>query len=117
MKPKDLHHYRNQLLALRSRLRNELEKITETVQSAELPPGEHDQMVSESPDKELSLEHNEENIHRQIKEALQRIDDGTYGVCRDCGGTIAAVRLDVVPYVSYCADCQLRREQAVVTPK
>ena len=115
MKKRELHHYQSQLLALRSRLRGDLERVVETLRSGERPVGEHDQTVSEAVDKERSLETNEENIQRQIGKALQRIEDGTYGVCLDCGEIIAIARLDAVPYVPYCTDCQHHREQAAVT--
>jgi DnaK suppressor protein len=110
MKKAELHRYRNQLLELRTRLRGERERIVEGVRSGEQPVGEHDRCISEAADKEVSVELNEEIIQQQITAALQRIEDGTFGICRDCGGVIAAVRLDTVPYTPHCAKCQQQRE-------
>jgi RNA polymerase-binding transcription factor DksA len=42
----------------------------------------------------------------QIDHALQRIDMGTYGVCENCGESIAPERLRVVPYASRCSRCE-----------
>lgn len=42
---------------------------------------------------------------RQIAAALERIAEGTYGVCVACGGEISDERLDLVPYTPFCADC------------
>lgn len=39
-------------------------------------------------------------------EALQRMNDGSYGVCRHCGDEIPIERLEVLPSARYCMDCQ-----------
>lgn len=41
-----------------------------------------------------------------IEEALQRMDDGTYGTCARCGREIPLARLRVMPFSGYCVDCQ-----------
>jgi RNA polymerase-binding protein DksA len=41
----------------------------------------------------------------QIKYALQRMDDGRYGICASCGRPINQARLDHVPYTARCATC------------
>lgn len=41
----------------------------------------------------------------QIKSALQRIDDGEFGWCVNCGKAIAAERLDLVPHAARCRFC------------
>lgn len=40
-----------------------------------------------------------------IEAALQRIDDGTYGKCLNCGGEISAGRLEAEPAATLCEDC------------
>ena len=40
-----------------------------------------------------------------IAEALRRLPDGTYGLCRECGGSIAFARLLVYPESPSCASC------------
>ena len=42
---------------------------------------------------------------RQIEAALQRIDDGAYGVCVDCGDDIAMARLEAMPTAIRCITC------------
>jgi RNA polymerase-binding transcription factor DksA len=73
--------------------------------------GEHDHQVSESVDKELSLEKTEESIRNAVIAALQRIDDGTYGQCVGCGARIGKARLDALPFTPYCVDCERRLEE------
>jgi DnaK suppressor protein len=46
----------------------------------------------------------------RIDEALQRVDQGTYGTCDDCGQEIAEARLKAVPFALMCLECQEREE-------
>lgn len=41
----------------------------------------------------------------QIKIALQRLDDGSYGQCKQCGETIAAARIEALPLATDCINC------------
>jgi len=41
-----------------------------------------------------------------IEEALERLDDGTYGHCTDCGSAIGSARLLALPYARRCLSCQ-----------
>jgi DnaK suppressor protein len=50
-------------------------------------------------------------ILQQVNAALERMDEGTYGVCQRCGKPIAAERLEAFPYVAYCIECQARIER------
>lgn len=42
---------------------------------------------------------------RMINAALQRIDEGEYGFCTQCGARIAPERLDLLPATPFCANC------------
>jgi DnaK suppressor protein len=46
----------------------------------------------------------------EVRSALTRIDEGTYGLCEGCDDPIAAKRLDVVPWARLCTSCQGRQE-------
>ena len=48
---------------------------------------------------------------RNIEAALNRIDDGTYGLCRDCDGPINPKRLEFDPTALRCIDCASNLEQ------
>jgi RNA polymerase-binding transcription factor DksA len=86
MTNKELHRYKDRLLELRERLTGEVRRLAATVLADARPAGEHDQHVSEAVDKAIALEENEEQMRRDVAEALERIEAGTYGVCRFCGG-------------------------------
>lgn len=45
----------------------------------------------------------------EIDAAAARLDDGTYGLCRRCGGAIAEVRLEALPTAEFCITCAARR--------
>ena len=48
----------------------------------------------------------ESNLLRNVKGALVRIADGSYGVCMHCEEDIKIKRLDAVPWTKYCIRCQ-----------
>lgn len=45
-----------------------------------------------------------------LNEALQRIEDGTFGICRTCKGSIGRGRLEAVPTATQCINCKSKRE-------
>jgi len=45
-----------------------------------------------------------------IDEALQRLDKGTYGICRDCGEPIAPARLAAIPWTRVCITCKEKQK-------
>jgi DnaK suppressor protein len=45
-----------------------------------------------------------------IEDALQRVEQGGYGLCEDCGEEIAPARLHAIPTAVLCVDCQSARE-------
>ncbi len=49
---------------------------------------------------------------QQVRAALQRVDEGTYGFCIECGRAIDSARLDAVPWTPYCREDQERHEQS-----
>lgn len=112
MNQQDIQHFKKVLLGMKSRLEQDISRMVEAIREDDLPPGEHErQMVrSEAPDKEVSLEANEEHIERLVAAALRRIDEGTFGRCQRCGRPIARQRLQAIPYAPYCIDCERQLE-------
>lgn len=60
---------------------------------------------------EFTLDARESAELDAVDAALQRIADGRYGVCTDCGVDIPAARLHAAPETSRCVDCQGQFEQ------
>ncbi len=54
---------------------------------------------------------NEEEISSQIAEAIERMNNGTYGICIECGEPIPIARLQALPYAAWCISCAQTNEQ------
>jgi DnaK suppressor protein len=59
---------------------------------------------------QLKLRQTDAKILQAIEEALERIDKGTYGVCRDCGEPIADARLNAIPWTRVCIRCKEKQK-------
>ena len=44
-----------------------------------------------------------------VDQALAKVEDGTYGLCKECGKEIGAARMEFRPTSRYCVDCKSRR--------
>lgn len=49
-------------------------------------------------------------VLQQVRDALRHLDEGTYGICIDCGRQIAEARLEAVPWTPYCRDDQEKHD-------
>ncbi len=47
----------------------------------------------------------------KIDHALKKLDEGTYGICEDCGNEISEQRLKALPFAVHCVECKQRREE------
>ena len=55
---------------------------------------------------QLKLKQTDAKILQAIEDALQRLDDGSYGICRECGEPIAEARLTAIPWTRKCIACK-----------
>lgn len=53
---------------------------------------------------------------REVREARQRMQEGSYGLCEDCGQQIRFERLKIMPATRYCVQDEERRERAGLAP-
>ncbi len=58
--------------------------------------------------KELALHENARQLLTQVTNALDRFEQGTYGVCERCKAEIDPARLEALPYATLCLRCQQR---------
>ena len=116
----DIAHFRELLLAERERVVNAIEYLHEEEPNLpdkgeqEIPSGNHPaDLASPTLDREIdfTLEENSEHVLREIDQALERIEKGTYGTCRTCGQPISPERLEAIPYATQCIDCRRRDER------
>ena len=59
----------------------------------------------------FNLSGGERIMLRQVEDALDRLDQGEYGVCGHCREPIVAKRLKAIPWARYCVDCQEKDER------
>ena len=60
---------------------------------------------------ELRIRDRERKLIGKIKEALERIEDGSFGICDECGEDISEQRLKARPVTTLCIDCKKRQEK------
>ena len=114
----DLTLCRERLLALRVRLRGDTTQMEDSALNkdhnkttsmpnhmAELGSGNFDQELT------LSLLGSENDALDQIEAAIERIEDGSYGQCEECGGKIPKLRLEAIPYAALCVRCASQQEK------
>jgi DnaK suppressor protein len=58
----------------------------------------------------LRIRDRERKLILKIREALQRIEDGSFGVCESCGDEIGKERLDARPVTTLCIECKRKQE-------
>lgn len=105
----------------RSLLLEQRRQVTEDLNAARATALEGDDGVEDSADMSeldlnrstaLDLASRESQLIEEIDEALQRIDNGTYGQCVRCGKPINEERLKAMPTAKYDAECQAAIEAA-----
>ncbi|MEN6458113.1 MAG: TraR/DksA C4-type zinc finger protein [Thermoguttaceae bacterium] len=122
MNKPELQAYKDQLLLLRARLRGDVNKMADAAlrKSRSEANGDLSSMPihmadigSDNFEQEftLSLMENDGGTLAQIEASLERINDGTYGLCEECGLKIPKSRLNAIPYATLCVRCAGQQEQ------
>ena len=62
----------------------------------------------------FSLSDGERNLLMLIEESFNRMKDGSYGTCTNCGAQIGEKRLQAVPWTPFCIDCQELQEKGLL---
>ncbi|MRR53997.1 MAG: RNA polymerase-binding protein DksA [Deltaproteobacteria bacterium] len=60
---------------------------------------------------ELRIRDRERRLLNKIREALERIENGSFGTCEMCGEQIGEARLKVRPVTTLCIDCKIEQEK------
>jgi RNA polymerase-binding protein DksA len=122
MNKAEMAGYRKQLQALQSRLNGDVSHLTDEalrknqqdssgnlssmpIHMADIGTDNFEQEFT------LSLLQNEENVLKEIADALDRLDRGTFGLCEECSSPIPKPRLSALPYARNCVDCARKLEQ------
>jgi len=85
--------------------------VTSVVGVSEQAPDFTDQATFESDmDLNIHMKERENKLIFKIKEALERIENGTYGICDICGESITETRLKARPVTTVCITCKQNQE-------
>lgn len=112
MDKKQLELFRTQLLLKKQEIITDAGKtMTEMTDQTTNVPDPNDRATLESGRSfELRIRDRERKLVTKIDEAIARIDDGSYGVCEDCGEEIGMKRLEARPVTTLCIDCKTLQE-------
>src|ERR687886_937425 len=101
----ELNKYRNILEAKQA----ELEQVIRNREAItiEKSPDALDE-VQHAAERELAIRNldRESNLLRNVRSALRRIDDGSFGICLHCEEEISPKRIAAVPWAPFCIQCQ-----------
>jgi RNA polymerase-binding protein DksA len=116
LKNDEIESFRRILDGLRSRLRGDLDQMTDEALRRNLINGSGNlsnvplhmaDVGTENYDQEFTLEliENEQGTLELVNEALTRMEKGKFGLCVQCGEPISKPRLQAIPYAKHCIQC------------
>ena len=116
IKNKELEQFKQRLIDLRNHITEMLRGKTAEVKEPDEPRGYSQHQADEGTDdfgKTISLEvtNKEFVILKQIDRALEKIEEGTYGICDVSGEEIPRARLEAVPYATMTVKAQEKLEK------
>jgi RNA polymerase-binding protein DksA len=110
-----------QLLDERKRIEGEIQRLTsEGIRSDVFHTDENAAVDQHPADQGSELFEREKNMTvratleitlHEIDDALHKFDEGTYGLCTNCGKPIAEKRLSAMPMATHCIDCQAKLDR------
>ena len=109
---KDLQKIKQGLLSQRYVLLKEAEVALNILPSEINFPDMGDQATAET-DRNfmLRLRDRERMLLKKIEEAIEKINNNTYGICDGCGSQIGTKRLEARPVTDLCIECKTRQEE------
>lgn len=119
----DLQHFKQLIMAKKNQVSQDMEELHRVSRSEEAQESSEDRsayslhMADRGTDamereKNMLFAQREGDYLDYLEEALQRIEAGTYGVCRTCKGTIGRARLEAVPTATQCIDCKKKEAES-----
>ncbi len=111
MDQQNIEFFRSLLNQRLQELRSEAGKTVEDMDEDENFPDPTDRASMESNrNSVLRIRDRERKLIFKIQEALQRLDDGAYGICEQCGEEIGIERLKARPVTTLCINCKSDQE-------
>ena len=112
MNDQQLEFFRTRLTLLRNELQAKVDETVEHMREQELVADPADRAtVEEEHALELRTRDRERKLLKKIKQALGRVEDGSYGFCEETGEPIGLARLIARPTATLSVEAQSRRER------
>ena len=110
---KKLKDIKRTLLERRDEISRGMEHNLDYNDAPPLSRGDASDLAADALDSDTTLQLAERGSNEvaQIEEALNKIDDGTYGICFKCKKPISAARLEAVPHARMCIECKSAEEK------
>ena len=108
-----LDKFKEQLEEKRMEIISEADKTLAemTDQNTNIPDPNDRATIESDRSFELRIRDRERKLLAKIEEAINRIEDGEYGICEGCGDDINVKRLEARPVTTLCIDCKTLQEQ------
>jgi len=118
LKKSEIEKFKKRLEELKMQLNQTLGKVSEDVKNKEEPKGYSQHQADEGTDDfdqtiSIEISGKEQSILRQITRALEKIEEGSYGVCDVTGDEIPHKRLEAVPYATMTVQAQEKYEKGL----
>ena len=119
LKKADVARFKKRLEEMRDQMTNLIRDTTEDVKTAEETKGYSQHQADEGTDDfnrtvTLEVTSKEFDVLRQIEHALDRIEEGTYGICEVTGEEIPMARLEAIPYATMTVKAQEKFEKGLL---
>ena len=115
----EIEKFKKKLLAMKQQLGSSLKSVSDDVKSSDKSKGYSQHQADEGTDdfgQRISIEVStkEQGMIRQIDRALEKIEEGTYGICDLSGDPIPLKRLEAIPYATMTVVAQEKLEKGVL---
>lgn len=110
----DVDHYKTILEQKEREMTEELaRRRNDALEARKTDVGDEMDSVTDATEEEEALLEGElaSDTLTMVQDALKRIQDGTYGICIDCGEQITPARLEAVPWTPYCLKDQEKHDK------
>ena len=110
--PGDLAHFREILMKRRQEILDNQKPLADSMIDTNTRQGDLADQANGNNEVHihLKLKQTDAKILIAIEEALQRVEAGTYGACRDCGDEISKARLEAIPWTRVCISCKEKQK-------
>ncbi len=111
-----VEHFRAVLVAQKVGLEARIHRNGSPVSIEELVTADEMDRAQIATRHHVEMEQDNERL-RDVLKALRRVEDGSFGICTDCGATILLARLEAISVASRCVSCQAKKNSPVPMKK